>query len=490
MFFWILLTLISVSAGLLILLPLFRQQHPDQLAQAPDTGKLRQDYQQQVAQIAQDQQSGMVTAAEAQQLQADLARRFLSIANDQTSKMSSQFEGRRGAHIIIGISLCLIAGGSLIWYGQTGMPGYPAIAFDPVRAQKEQIAKQQQQAQMAQQQSQAADIRDQLNQKRAYLAGRGDDLGGWEQLGISYLQIGAWEEAQQAFGHLISKSPDVARYHALRGEALTRQNQGIVSSEALELFLTASRLTGEQASYADFFIGLAKAQAGALRQALDHWIAVDKAAEETAPWRGLLRQNIEKAASELSLPVGEIVAALPPLPTANMRANSSVSEEVPDIQAMVQNLADRLTEDGGEIAEWRRLARSYEVLGQGDQALATLGRSIQAYPADPGLTAEWLRQAFVLFSRRQEKNSENWQKMADRAQSLLEREAEISASSVTVTIPELLWYQAVAAEKLSHYKQAFETLTKLKSYLPEDVPQRKIVDEMIKDLQLKAKSDK
>lgn len=484
MFFWICLILMSLSAGLVILLPLLRQHASEEGGQISDAGKLRQDYQQQSAQIDQDQQSGMVTASEAQQLQADLARRFLSIANDQTVEAPSRMRKAMGTRLIMVSSLCLMIGGSLVWYGQTGMPGYQTVAYDPMRARKEQIAQQQQQAQMAQQQSQAAEIREQLNQKRAYLAGRGDDLDGWEQLGISYLQIGAWEDAQQAFGHLISKSPDVPRYHALRGEALTRQNQGIVSSEALALFDTASQLTGEQPSYADFFIGLAKAQAGQLQQALDHWIILDKTAQITAPWRGLLRQNIEKAAIELSLPVDQIIADLPSLPGARPAA----PQQDPDIQAMVAGLADRLAEEGGEIADWQRLARSYEVLGQADLAFATLEKGIQAYPNNIELTALWVRQAFILFSQRQETQSVNWQKMLDRVQFLLRQEAEILASATT--IPELLWYHAVAAEKLSQYAQALSSLKQLKSYLPENVSQRQIVDQMIEDLQLKSEKQK
>ncbi|MFQ5567890.1 MAG: hypothetical protein ACE5EU_16180 [Paracoccaceae bacterium] len=53
----------------------------------------------------------------------------------------------------------------------------------------------------------------------------------------------------------------------------------------------------------------------------------------------------------------------------------SAGERAEMIRAMVQRLADRLEDEPGDEAGWRRLARAYQVLGEAEKAKEALDRA-------------------------------------------------------------------------------------------------------------------
>jgi len=62
------------------------------------------------------------------------------------------------------------------------------------------------------------------------------------------------------------------------------------------------------------------------------------------------------------------------------------------IASMVKGLSDRLAQDGGSVGEWVRLARAYTVMGNNDEAKATLASAEVAY-ADKPESLEQLKNA-------------------------------------------------------------------------------------------------
>ena len=54
------------------------------------------------------------------------------------------------------------------------------------------------------------------------------------------------------------------------------------------------------------------------------------------------------------------------------------------IAQMVEGLAARLTSDGGELAEWQRLIRSYVVLGKNDKAQESLAKARKDLASEAG----------------------------------------------------------------------------------------------------------
>jgi cytochrome c-type biogenesis protein CcmH len=79
-------------------------------------------------------------------------------------------------------------------------------------------------------------------------------------------------------------------------------------------------------------------------------------------------------------------AAAPPGPTA---ADVAAAEQMkPDqqnqmIRGMVARLADKLKQDGSDVAGWERLLRAYMVLGDHDKALAAAADARKALAGDP-----------------------------------------------------------------------------------------------------------
>jgi cytochrome c-type biogenesis protein CcmH len=53
------------------------------------------------------------------------------------------------------------------------------------------------------------------------------------------------------------------------------------------------------------------------------------------------------------------------------------------VRGMVDRLADKLKQDGGDLEGWRRLLRAYVVLGDRDKALAAAGDARRALASDP-----------------------------------------------------------------------------------------------------------
>ena len=66
-------------------------------------------------------------------------------------------------------------------------------------------------------------------------------------------------------------------------------------------------------------------------------------------------------------------------------ARLSPDQRAARIRGMVKGLAERLEQDGGEVSEWKRLIRSYVVLGDRSAALVAAQKALAAFkdaPAD------------------------------------------------------------------------------------------------------------
>jgi cytochrome c-type biogenesis protein CcmH len=53
------------------------------------------------------------------------------------------------------------------------------------------------------------------------------------------------------------------------------------------------------------------------------------------------------------------------------------------VRSMVARLADRLKQDGSDVAGWERLLRAYMVLGERDKAHAAAADARRALASDP-----------------------------------------------------------------------------------------------------------
>ena len=173
------------------------------------------------------------------------------------------------------------------------------------------------------------------------------------------------------------------------GEAIVWANDGVVVPEAVRVFRHALE-TQPDDPVSRFHLALARAQAGEVQEAYEMWLALAADTPADAAWRGDLEGLIRQAAEVLGVepelaPSAPGVAEAPSGPTADdvaAAAEMSPDERTEMIRGMVEGLAARLEENPDDAQGWRRLARSYAVLGEPEKALDTLRRAVEFAPDD------------------------------------------------------------------------------------------------------------
>ncbi len=130
------------------------------------------------------------------------------------------------------------------------------------------------------------------------------DPNGWRMLGWSYFNTERFADAVKAYGRAVDLQKDNPTLRSLYGEAMVKAAGDMVTKEALAVFenIIAVDPSDERARY---FKGLAKAQQGDNRGALDDWIALYKAAPADAEWVGDLRTHIQEVAQRSGIDLGD-----------------------------------------------------------------------------------------------------------------------------------------------------------------------------------------
>ncbi len=228
------------------------------------------------------------------------------------------------------------------------------------------------------------------------------DLQGWLLLGQVYDRMGRFEDSAEAYRKAVGVSSGNAEVASSFGEALFKAAEGRVSGEAEKVFEAALAANPDDPR-ARYYLALARAQVGDWRGALDRWAELVRRSPADAPWLPVVRQRIGEAAAQLNLdpatvtPEPRAVAAAPEAasPPATGSGAGPTREQMDQaaaltpeqrqgmVRGMVEGLAARLRENPGDAQGWLRLARSYRVLGEAEQARAALDSARQAAPEDP-----------------------------------------------------------------------------------------------------------
>ncbi len=243
------------------------------------------------------------------------------------------------------------------------------------------------------------------------------DTEGWRTLGWSYFSMDHFTESAVAYGRAIELNPKVAAYHSARAEALVKAENGVMTEDAKTAVAEALKLDPKDA-HARYLDGLAKQQAGDKVGALKEWTEVLDSIEPSDAWGVDLKQRID----DLAHPSDG--SALKPSATSNAKADSEsptttegapataretpspkVSEAMPvspedkepraddirraeamapaDRAAMIRNMVDslasRLEASPHDADGWIKLIRSRTVLGETDKANQALGRALKVF---------------------------------------------------------------------------------------------------------------
>ena len=338
MLIWTIFASMTGAAVFALLWPLGRRQGEG----FADADSSRVLYRAQLVEIERDLGRGTIGAPEAQAARAEAARRLLRSTEESpaSGETESSLRRRRAASAIVLSCVPLLA---LLVYGAHGAPDAPD---QPLAARTAAPAADQ-------------DFAIAVARIEAHLVANPSDGKGWAVLAPVYLRQGRSHDAARAFAAAIRAGEGAAELHAGLGEALMLAAGGVVTAEARGSLAKALEVDPANAR-ARFFLAIAKEQDGDAAGAAAGIRTLLAEAPPGAPWVAAVRQRLE---------------ALDPEAARRSIADLPGDERYAAIRAMVDGLAARLAEEGGDLAQWSRLIRSQLVLGERKAASESIARA-------------------------------------------------------------------------------------------------------------------
>ncbi len=331
-------------------------------------------YRDQLAELKKDVERGLVLPEEEKEAQTEIERRMLLEAEAQSSKTATHANGNIFMFGLIGL-LPILAG--LVYFAQ-GKPDQQATPY----ASRTDLETAPTGAD-----GMHSDMSDIVGSLQTRLSANPEDAEGWALLARSLVNLRRHSEAVSAYQEANRLTGGRDRQLAAEyAETLVIANEGIVGQEAERIFqiFIEENANDPQARY---YLALAKAQRGATEEAVDDWRALLQDSPASAPWVSIVESQIAavegssvpqssastQSALELRNPTAEQVQAAQQL---------SSNEQSQMIEGMVANLAMKLEENPNDVPGWQRLARSYSVLGQTENARRAYEQVLRLSPND------------------------------------------------------------------------------------------------------------
>jgi cytochrome c-type biogenesis protein CcmH len=356
MVLWIIFAVMTAAAVCAVLWPLARK--PD----AGHGGSDRLVYADQLLEIDRDRAAGLIGEAEAESARVEISRRLLAAADAEAEAADAAPAAqprwhRRVAAMATIVLIPALGLGFYLKLGSPDVPDQPAFARANALPDRQSIASL-------------------VSQVEAHLAQNPNDGAGWEVLAPVYLRMGRFDDAVVAWRKAIALNGDSPARDANLGEALAAAANGVVTDEAKQAFQKAVASDPHEPK-AGYFLGLADEQDGNRDAAAAKWRALLDSAPPNAPWADFVRAALARV-------TGQPAAASGPT-TGDVAAADSMnqSQRADMIRGMVQQLADRLHANGGDVEGWLRLVRAYVVLGDRDKAKDAAANAEHALAARP-----------------------------------------------------------------------------------------------------------
>jgi cytochrome c-type biogenesis protein CcmH len=360
---WFWFALITAAVIFSVLWPLRRAQ------KERGTGSDVAVYRDQLAEIRRDRLSGLIGEVEAKAAQVEISRRLLAAADaaDARSQNNPATDSLRRRRVVALVTLVGLPLGTFALYllvGSPNLPAQPLAARLNAPLEKRSIS------------ALVAKVED-------HLAQHPEDGRGWQVLAPIYMRMGRFDDAAKAWRSTLRLMGESADAEADLGESLVGAANGVVTAEAASVFEHALALDAHNVK-ARYFSGLSAEQDGKREQAATIWRELLQNAPTGAPWIALVRRSLAQVDPNVTPPPeGPSVAAdnASVGPTADQVAvaqDMSPEDRAQMIRTMVERLAQRLTQDAGNVENWLRLIQCYVVLGERDKALGAAARARQA----------------------------------------------------------------------------------------------------------------
>jgi cytochrome c-type biogenesis protein CcmH len=274
--------------------------------------------------------------------------------------LTSSVTWRRAAAVLALVGLPLIAIGVYVPLGSPKLRDFPL-------AQRERGA------------NMAQSLENLVVQVEQHLEKNPTDGRGWGVLAPVLERLGRFDEAVRAYRNALTYNGESAERRSDLGEAISAAASGVVTAEAKAEFERAHALDADDPK-ANYFLGLAAEQDGRKDDAAAIWRALLAKAPADAPWRHLVQSSLVRVGG----------STMPKLSDETIAASKDMNEGDRNamIRSMVERLATRLKQNGGDVDGWLRLVRAYLVMGDRDKAMGASSDARQAVAND----AERLRQ--------------------------------------------------------------------------------------------------
>jgi cytochrome c-type biogenesis protein CcmH len=328
-------------------------------------------YLDQLRELERDVTRELIDESQAAAAKLEIERRLLAASRSTEGAASATPSARRGP--LAALMAVVITSASVALYLNLGSPGVPNQPFaqrPPAPVENPQVA----------------EARSRLSAVEERLSAEPDNPDIWRDLGRLRLAVGDEAGAVEALAQAMTLSDGRTDIASAYAEALTFAAEGMVTPEAQQVF---SKVLSENAGEprARFFLALASYQAGRREAALEQWSALAKDAPADAAWLPVVIDRIHRTAGEVGADVANYLPAQPqPGPTGEDIAaaeNLTPDEQQELIRGMVGRLADRLEGEPDDVEGWRRLGRSYDVLGENAHASEAYARALELEPDHP-----------------------------------------------------------------------------------------------------------
>lgn len=400
MLFWIIAVALGLFVGALLVLAAVRGRDAEEPAAAYDL----RVYRGQMEEVERDLARGAVGPEDAERLRTEIGRKILEA--DRALSRAGTGTGARGSVGVVLAAVAATVAGALALYAWVGAPGYPDMPIGEriamaKRAQETRPGQSEMAAQAAanrpplpQPDAQYAQLMDKL---RAAVASRPDDITGQSLLAQNEARLGNFDAAIAAQRQVIGlKGASVtAEDHAALADLMVMATDGYVSPEAEAELNKALALNPEDGT-SRFYSGLMNAQTGRPDIAFGIWRRLLEKGPQDAPWVPMLRAQIGALAAAAGVdyappPAPGTAPGAGPFaggkgPTAADMANAAdmtPEERQQMIRGMVDQLNDRLANDGGPAEDWARLIGALGVLGETDRAKAIYGEARGKFEGRP-----------------------------------------------------------------------------------------------------------
>jgi cytochrome c-type biogenesis protein CcmH len=423
---WLILTIMTAAAAIWASVPLIRRFDRSQAESVSDI----EIYRDQLQEVEHELRQGLIDDTQAEMARVEIKRRILAADSSQRAVTPKLSGGERNFAVICVAGIVVL--GSVGLYAVTGSPelaswrapygeeyregaqrGFTAFSSDS-SAQKGFAA-----ASQTRISESDGELRthaglpsvDEMIQRLAVRLMRNPkDTEGWRTLGWSYLNIGRFQEAAEAYARAVELGPDIAELRGDRIEALVAAADGIVTSEAKTAIEDTLKLDPKNVQ-ARFFLGLAEEQEGDKASALAEWTELLKDADSDEPWAVDLKNRISELRRNTGIDGGSRPAEPKSVIVGGMRGimraqrgsqtpreveNGPSPEDVQAAQAMppadravmiremVEGLANRLEQSPRDADGWIKLIRSRMVLGESKLAKQALARGLNVFADDAG----------------------------------------------------------------------------------------------------------